>query len=314
MGRTGSWLKAKSPGLHRFLTRRDGRWPLLREGLVAVLVLLVAVTALYGLTGQGTPLGGGYPVVVVTTGSMMHCENYQMPGSDKGSGCVPSSWGRLGTIDPGDMVFVRAIDEASDVTTAAQHGDRHYGKSGDVVVYRPGGHTQLTPIIHRALFWVQVNADGTYTVPEFGLDHSPSLDVPGARTFSGDRDGCDLTLAFEPQHGDPPGLRPQDRSGFVTRGDNNPSADQCNGIPPARLPWVIGKARGEVPWIGLVNLLWGDIRGDSRHFAESGGDSKTMFFVTIGVVVATPWLVEVVWRRRRARKAEAQEAEAKESE
>jgi len=309
MGRAGSWLKAKAPGLHRFLTRRDGRWPLVREGAVAILVLVVAVTALYGLTGQGTPLGGGYPVVVVTTGSMMHCDNYQAPGSDKGSGCVPDSWGRLGTIDPGDLVFVRAVDSADDVTTAAQHGDNHYGKSGDVVVYRPAGQGGRTPIIHRALFWVQVNSDGTFTVPEFGLDRSPTLDVPGARTFSGDRDGCDLTHAFEPQHTDWPGMAPEERSGFVTRGDNNPSADQCSGIPPARLPWVIGKARGEVPWIGLVNLLWGDIRGETSHFAESGGDSKTMFFVTVAVVVAAPWVVEMALRRRRARKAKAEEVD-----
>jgi hypothetical protein len=67
---------------------------------------------------------------------------------------------------------------------------------------------------------------------------------------------------------------------------------------------VLGKARGEVPWIGLVNLLWGDIRGGSSHFRDAGGDSKVMFFVTATALVTAPWIVEAFLRRRR-RKQEA---------
>ena len=297
MGRLGTLLKEKAPGLHRFLNRRDGKWPLLRELLAGILVLGLLVSLLYGLTGQGMPFGGGYPVVVVTTGSMMHCENGMPP---LGSDCDPTNWGRLGTIDPGDLVFVRSIDEPSDVATMAEDGRSHYGHPGDVIVYRPNGNAAATPIIHRAMFWVQAEPDGTYSVPAYGISHARRLDDPRLLELVDCPRDDDLTNTFDAyRHAFP------DPSGFVTRGDNNGNADACAQAPGvARLDWVLGKARGEVPWVGLVNLLYGDMRSGTSHFGEAGSDSKTMFFVTIAVLVAAPWVIEVFVRRRRRRRAD----------
>ncbi|MCA1819099.1 MAG: S26 family signal peptidase [Thermoplasmatota archaeon] len=295
------WLKTKAPALHRFLTRRDRPWPVVREVLVGALVIGILLGGLYGLTAQ--PIHGGYPVVVVTTGSMMHCDNY--PNSQLGSTCTPSHWGRLGTIDPGDLVFVRHVSDPADVTTKADAGASHYGRPGDVIVYRKAGLAQETPIIHRALFWVQVNQDRTFSVPALGLDHAASLNVPAVRAMLSDAGGCDVTSTFQVSSN----MYGEAGSGFVTRGDNNNLADQCAGIPPARLEWVLGKARGEVPWIGLVNLLWGDITGGTSHYGEAGNDSKVMFFVTVAVLVSAPWLIELVMRRRQRARAEKLEKE-----
>jgi len=291
------WLERKAPALHKFLTRRDRPWPLVREALAFLLVVGLLFGALYGLTGQ--PVRGGYPVVVVTTGSMMHCDNY--PNSQLGSNCDPANWGRLGAIDPGDLVFVKRVTDAADITTRADDEDSHYGRAGDVIVYRRNGDPGQTPVIHRALFWVQVNDDGTYSVPSLGLDRVTRIDSPRVRELTSDSGGCDVTAAFARQAQDPPGPASQ-LSGFVTRGDNNAVADQCGAWLPARLPWVLGKARAEVPWIGLVNLWWNDLRLGSNDFGNAGSDSKVMFFVVVAFLVAAPWLIEVAWRRRRRRK------------
>lgn len=289
MGKIIDGLKDKAPGLHKFLTRTDKPYPVVREVTLGGLGLAVAVALLFGLTAQ--PLIGGYPVVVVTTGSMMHCTN----GTPSlGKDCDPESYGRLGTIDPGDLVFVRHVKDASAMSsmTAADHST--YGKPGDVVVYRPNGNTQVTPIIHRALFYVQINADGTYTVPELNLDHVGELNQPEIRALT----SCDLTprphvLQWGPED-----------SGFITRGDNNGFADQCHGVGfgyrPATATDVLGKARGEVPWIGLVNLLFGDITGGSNNFSNAGGDSKVMLLVVAIVVFGGPWGYDRFVRRRRA--------------
>lgn len=300
------WLKAKAPAVHLFLTRRDRPWPFVREALAVALTIALLFTLVFGLTGQ--PLQGGYPVVVVTTGSMMHCTNGDPgdPGRQLGKDCTPESWGRLGTIDPGDLVFVRKVSHSEEVEAKADGKGGSYGGPGDVIVFHPNGNRGATPVIHRALFWVQVNGDGTLSVPAFGLDHVRRVDAAQAMQMA----GCDVAGTFAAQPSDPVGLAPADRSGFVTRGDNNGIADQCSGMMPARMPWVIGKARGEIPWVGLVNLLWGDITAGSANFGNAGNDSKAMFFVVVGIVVLSPWAIEwVVQRRRRGRAAqEPQEA------
>ena len=296
------WLKAKAPAVHRFLTRHDRPWPLVREALAVALVIVLLFSLVFGLTGQ--PLQGGYPVVVVTTGSMMHCTNGEPgdPVRNLGKGCEPTSWGRIGTIDPGDLVFVRKVFQPGEVESKADGKGGSYGGPGDVIVFHPNGNRGTTPVIHRALFWVQVNGDGTLSVPAFGLDHVRRVDSREAMQMA----GCDVASTFAAQPSDPVGIAPADRSGFVTRGDNNGIADQCSGMMPARMPWVIGKARLEVPWVGLVNLLWGDITAGTANFGNAGADSKVMFFVVVGVVVLSPWGIEWVVHRRRLRRQAAE--------
>jgi signal peptidase I len=288
-------LKDRAPGLHKFLTRRDRPWPLLREAIGGALVILLLVGCLYGFTGQ--PLSGGYPVVVVTSGSMMHCTNLDDPRHDLGRYCDPTVWGRVGTIDPGDLVFVRAVGDPSSVQTLGGNGDATYGNHGDVLVYRPYGSTATTPIIHRALFWLQVNGDGTFTVTDLGLDHVRTLDQPKLVALT------KCQLATNGVHGQ---LGIAD-SGFITKGDNNPAADQCPASAlsgPVRTGWILGKARGELAWIGLVKLFV-DSLGGSPNFANAGGDTKIMMVVVLVVLLVGPWAIERVVKARRRKEPPA---------
>lgn len=298
----GPWLRRKAPGLHRFLTRGDSPYPAIREIAGGAAVILLLLGTLYVATGQ--PVSGGYPVVVVTSGSMMHCENAGDPAASVGKHCVPRSYGRLGTIDPGDLVFVRRIADRDGVTTLGQDGASHYAKAGDVVVYRPGGRADVTPIIHRALFFVQVNFDGSFSVPELGIVRQPTLDQPAV-----------VALAHCSLSGGGAHRWTTADSGFITKGDNNSVADQCAGgiTPfPARLDWVLGKARGELPWFGLIKLFVDDLRGPSRNFANAGDDCKVMLVVSLAVLVAAPYGVTGVRRvlqRRRGSPEPPAEAE-----
>ena len=283
-----SWrdrLQRSNPGAHRVLFSHDKPYPAVREVAIGALLVLAVLGTLWGYTGQ--PLNRS-PVVVVESGSMMHCTNGFVP---YGRDCQPTHYGRLGAIDPGDLILVQDVDRASDVTTLVQSGHHHYGRSGDVIVYRPDGQSVRTPIIHRALFWLTINSDGTFSVAELGLDHVSNLDQPVLRDL-GLHGGYADTLRHV--HATPAD------SGFVTRGDNNGEADQGTLTTfPVKTAWVMGKARGEIPWLGLVKLLFSDTMQHTQNYHNAGDDSKTMLVVTLAVLFGGPSLSEPVCAARR---------------
>ncbi|HID25519.1 MAG TPA: S26 family signal peptidase, partial [Thermoplasmata archaeon] len=210
-----------------------------------VVEIAVAVLILGGIMGSiwlysGQPFPGSPPLVVIESGSMMH-EN--------------EPFGRLGTIDPGDIVLAKAVHQRGDVIThggkfggakfVGAEGYKTYGDYGDVIIYKPMGRTDVLPIIHRAMCWIEYDENnGTYTVQEYGIRNASSVTIP------------ELDL-----YGYQPHL-----SGFITKGDNNELPDQhpmakiCE--QPVKLEWVIGKAQGELPWFGSLKLLFTGNAGD----------------------------------------------------
>lgn len=282
-----AWTEKKSPAVHRFLTddRPVFRWS--RSIGTLVLVLALGVTLLWGGTGQ--PLSEP-PVVVVESGSMMNCD--QGPATHSLQ-CGANNFGRLGTIDPGDLVFVRDVESQGDVATLAEGGRTHHGKPGDVIVYaRSAG----APIIHRAMFWLEVHADGTYSIPDLGLRNISSLDQPALRDAArwGLVGHCPTIPAPPPD----PAF-----SGWITKGDNNPCWDQGSNIRalPVQPDEVIGKARGEVPWMGLLKLWVYDLfgRDPNHHYDLAPKDLRGFMWAGVIVIVGGPWLVETLLKRRR---------------
>lgn len=281
----------------RLLRSHERRYVVAREVLVGAAVVLLVLGLLWGTTGQ--PIGRS-PIVVVESGSMMHCE--EAPGlASIGRRCTSDNYGRLGTIDPGDLILVKDVDRPSDVGTLAGDGKSRYGKAGDVVVYRPDGSAARTPVIHRALFWLEVNADGTFTIEELGLSHVDNLDQAAVRELglaAGYADSL-RDSRLDPVCG-PVGPA---RSGFITRGDNNPAADQGahGGITlcPVKLEWVLGAARGEIPWLGLFKLLVSDIATGSKNYSNASTDTKVLLWVTLGVLVGGPYVYEKLKNRKK---------------
>jgi signal peptidase len=216
-----------------FWRSEDEKISFIRDILVAVFVVLVILTVLWGYTGQWF----GAPMVAIESGSMMH-EN--------------EPFGRIGTIDAGDMVLLVKVSNGDDILTRgsdfggekAKESDGYfsYGDYGDVIVYRKYGIDEEDQIIHRAMCWIEKNEDDTYTIEEWGIYNEDSITIP------------ELGLSkYKPDH-----------SGYITKGDNpitNDRCDQAGGIcsDPIKLEWITGKARGELPWVGTVNLLFNDI-------------------------------------------------------
>ncbi|MBC7129290.1 MAG: S26 family signal peptidase [Thermoplasmatales archaeon] len=188
----------------------------IREIIVAVAFICIILIILWGYTGQFPHS----PMVVVTSSSMMHSD---------------ASFGKIGTIDPGDLVLVK---KAKDIVTREEGREKGYityRDYGDVIIYYPNGNKNATPIIHRAICWVEKNKDGTYTVEEYGIYNQQSITIP------------ELELRnYKPPH-----------SGFITKGDNNGNlSDQATELSlPVKPEWVLGKARGEIPWFGLIKLI-----------------------------------------------------------
>jgi len=145
-------------------------------------------------------------------------------------------------INTGDLVFVMeeerfpgpAAHDDTGVVTAHRAEDVGYVKfkqPGDVIVFEPGGNAETTPIIHRAMFWVEKD--------ERWFDEANP-------DYVGRYDSCQ-----EMPH------CPADNAGFITKGDNNGNYDQVNGgarSKPVRPDWIIGTAEMRIPGLGRLRL------------------------------------------------------------
>ena len=152
-------------------------------------------------------------------------------------------------IEIGDLVFVMEEHRfAGDnqirdtgVVPAYQGMDSGYTKfdlPGDVIVYQPDGNEDATPVIHRAVFWVNTSENWYQSKAQ------PKFLPQGKRS-------CE---ALE--------YCPAPHSGFITLGDNNQRYDQLgkNGVSgPVKPEWVIGTAEFRMPIIGKLRLGVGSI-------------------------------------------------------
>jgi signal peptidase len=145
-------------------------------------------------------------------------------------------------IHAGDLVFVMderrfpgpgAHGDTGVVTARAGDGSGYgtFAGSGDVIVFQPGGDASATPIIHRAMFWVEEG--------ENWYDRADPRYLGGA-------DSCRELRHCEAPH-----------AGFITKGDHNHVYDQVasgNNARPVRPEWVLGTAEYRVPLVGWFRL------------------------------------------------------------
>ena len=250
----------------RFWRSEDGKISLIRDILIALIVVLIILTALWAYTGQWFST----PMVVIESGSMMHPNE---------------PFGRLGTIDAGDMVLRVKVNKESDIVTygaakdQGKRGLKTYGDYGDVIIYQKYGNPNDEQIIHRAMCWIEYNEEyKTYTVEEYEIINETSINITEL--------GLD---EYKPHH-----------SGFVTKGDNpftNSECDQTGGIcdEPIKPEWISGKARGELPWIGTINLFFNDLMSGSFWDEEKEttvgnveSDCLTCLILLIAVLISIP--------------------------
>jgi len=232
---------------------------------------------------------------------------------------------QIGIIDTGDLTLVKRIESRHDVVTwveanpnykdmlvsKANVGHKTYGDYGDVVIYKKNG-LESTPVIHRAMVWVEYNAScpspstqgdipdlglycvARYTLTDVGFRHQ-SITIDFGRIFSRDY----------ARH-----------SGFLTHGDNNPSAFDQGSLSDARhrpvgpvaVSHILGRAEGEVPWIGALKLL---VSG-TRSSDQIPPTSLNGMIVIVAVIIAVPVAMDVASYLRGKRKRESEEEEEEE--
>ncbi|MFC7058416.1 S26 family signal peptidase [Halovenus salina] len=117
------------------------------------------------------------------------------------------------------------------VVTAAvgnETGYGNYGGDGDVIVFNPNGNEGTTPIIHRAMFWVEE-------------DENWCKQANSAYIGSLDADDEECVAAND---------------GFITKGDNNARYDQASlrATRPVKPEWIVGTAEARVPGLGWFRL------------------------------------------------------------
>ena len=224
--------------IYKFWKSEDEKISIIRDIIVAFLVVFIILIVLWSYTGQWF----GAPMVAIESGSMMH---------------IDEEFGRVGYIDAGDMVLLVKVNEKSEILTRGSNfggekakdygGYQSYGDYGDVIVYKKYGRTDEDQIIHRAICWIEYDdIYNTYSVLEYGIESESSVTIN------------ELGLNnYKPSH-----------SGFITQGDNpitNDRCDQAGGIcsEPIKTEWITGKARFELPWIGTINLLFNDLISSS---------------------------------------------------
>jgi len=121
----------------------------------------------------------------------------------------------------------------------AETGYRQFGGHGDVIVFAPNGEEGRTPIIHRAMFYVE---EGERWVDRANPE------------YLGGVDSCQEVATCPAPH-----------DGFITKGDNNPSYDQAGGgqlrtrgtvgqLDPVKSEWIVGTAEVRIPRIGWLRL------------------------------------------------------------
>jgi len=226
--------------------------------------------------------GNWPPMVVIESGSMEHDDNplYPEPG-----------YTHLGIIDTGDLVIVKASDKSDIVTylEGKKTGYKKYGDYGDVMVYYKNGIREkdgqpVTPVIHRAMAWVEVvdKENKTYYIPEIDTYFNGKIELSEIGLGGGAH------------------IKDLENSGYITKGDStgNRHPDQMthfditgNIVQPVDPDWVVGVARGELPWFGLIKLRV----TQPDNYAKAPPECRTMLGFSILAILIGPFAIGKIW-------------------
>jgi len=226
--------------------------------------------------------GNWPPMVVIESGSMEHDNNplYEEPG-----------YTHIGTIDTGDLVVVKKA-EKEDIVTYLQGKKtdyKKYGDYGDVIIYYKNGIKEkdglpVTPVIHRAMAWVEVvdKENKEYYIPEID------------QTFYNKIELAEIGL------GGGAHIKDLENSGYITKGDSNgnPHPDQLthydingNVVQPVDPDWVIGMARGELPWFGLIKLKV----TQPENYDRAPPECRSMLWFSVVLILLGPYTAGRIW-------------------
>lgn len=263
----------------------EGVKGLLRDIAIAFLLVAIVMASLFAFTRVWPPM------VVVESASMQHSKDE----------------GFIGVIDTGDIVLVQSAPRRQDIITYVEgrsqsSGFSTYSDHGDVIIFAPNGDRTMIPLIHRALLALEWNetVEGFDIPTLLGLEQGVDWDSNRMEAFGlGRGDYVELRLVTyrkltvriqidEYLSRATAQTCPENFCGFITMGDNNVGPDAFL----TRLDWIQGRARGEVPWFGLLKLVfsggfgWGDSRAPANSWSS--------LTIAIVLLIAGPIAIDVV--------------------
>lgn len=129
-----------------------------------------------------------------------------------------------GSMEPhmyrGDIIFIEDLDRTQIETLQDASTDYiSFEKKGDVILYQPYGQKGVTPVIHRAMYFVEEG--------EPMWEEGPDAPHEGYITK---------------------GDNPKTNSYYDQEG-------QISYLTPVKEEWIIGVARYKIPYIGHIRLL-----------------------------------------------------------
>lgn len=252
------------------------------------LYIALGVGAVFGLLFAYA--GVWPPVFAVETGSMMHVDRVEWFSGQGDTRDDDTGFGRVGTLDPGDLVLIKSIDGPSDVTTYAQADEEaDYGDKGEVIAFRLQVDERERTILHRAMTYVSIEprGDGVQYRVQWTEDWQEQGDCVQTPTYICTFGTEGVTIRELGING-----RAFTQEGFITKGDNvasNPGADQSDPASPTedplapepiRVASVVGEAQGEIPAIGLLKVA---LSGQTIKNAEMQDHA---YWLRIGNVVS----------------------------
>ncbi|ABE52626.1 signal peptidase I [Methanococcoides burtonii] len=129
-----------------------------------------------------------------------------------------------GSMEPhmqiGDIIFIKSIDRAQIITnndTSTEH--IKFKMQGDVILYRPHGQEGVTPIIHRAMYYVEEGETMWFNGP-----------VAPHSGYVTKGDNIRTNIYFDQQ-------------------------GQISQYEPIKEEWIIGTAQFRIPYVGYLRLL-----------------------------------------------------------
>jgi len=258
-----------------------------RDVGIAVLIVLIVLGGIFAYTRVWPPM------VVVESSSMQHRNDVSY----------------IGVIDTGDLVLVQAAPLRSDVITWVEGkatGYMTYSNYGDVIIFNR--ENDPTPVIHRAIFWMNYNATGTaFDIPDlanlrlnvlwggFYANGSPVSSPHGLNgtiwlAQSGWRGDMNISFNLRASFLTNPVYR---HDGYVTLGDNN---EGTYDRTPVLQKDIIGKARGELPWFGLLKLTLAPSPGSCCHGwgdLSAPKNSWDSLVIALLLMILSPILIDI---------------------
>jgi hypothetical protein len=133
--------------------------------------------------------------------------------------------------------------------------------------------------------WVEVRDNGSYYLPEVDMEFANGK----------------LVLA---EIGLPPGapLTGLTQSGYITKGDSvgNRHPDQLThrdllgqSVQPVQPGDIVGMARGELPWFGLIKLKL----TQPENYAAAPEECRQMLLISLVTVIIGPFVIQRGWEQ-----------------